>query len=172
RPTSVFSEHAGRRDLPSSLHDALPICRTLDLGTGCGIQALHAARHSDAVVATDISRRALAFAGFNAALAGVQLQLRHGSLLEPARDGGFDLVVSNPPFVISPGAPRLEYRDGGRSGDDLVRDLVLDVGRVLAPGGVAQLLGNWEHRTGEGWQERVGSWLAAADEAVGMDGWV
>src|SRR5690606_41290855 len=63
---------------PPSLHDAPPICaqvtvrtpvgRVLDLGTGCGIQALHAARHSRAVVATDISRRALGFAAFNAAL--------------------------------------------------------------------------------------------------------
>nr|WP_260459474.1 methyltransferase [Actinotalea ferrariae] len=156
-----------------------PRRRTLDLGTGCGIQALYAATHSDHVVATDVSERALAFARFNAALAGVELDLRHGSMLEPAHDGDFDLVVSNPPFVITPrpdrsgaapaaGLPLYEYRDGGRSGDDLVRDLVTDVGRVLAPGGVAQLLGNWEHRRGEPWQDRVGAWL---DEA-GLDAWV
>ena len=45
----------------------------LDLGTGCGIQALHASRHSRRVVGTDISRRALAFARFNAALAGLDV---------------------------------------------------------------------------------------------------
>ncbi|MBC7291298.1 MAG: methyltransferase [Actinotalea sp.] len=160
-----------------------PRRRALDVGTGCGIQALHAARHSDAVVATDLSARALAFARFNAALAGVALDLRRGSMLEPvAQDEPFDLVVSNPPFVITPRAPGavagatgagaplpvFEYRDGGRAGDDLVADLVRDVGSVLAPGGVAQLLGNWEHRRGEGWQERVGAWL----DASGLDGWV
>lgn len=161
-----------------------PRRRTLDLGTGCGIQALHAARHSDAVVATDVSARALAFARFNAALAGVELDLRRGSMLEPVAGDTFDLVVSNPPFVITPravtdpggrgasssrtGLPRYEYRDGGRAGDDLVADLVTDVGAVLAPGGVAQLLGNWEHRRGEDWRERVGGWL----DASGLDGWV
>lgn len=151
-----------------------PVDRVLDLGTGCGIQALHASRHAGSVVATDISRRALTFAGLNAALAGLRLDLREGSMLEPVTGEVFDLVVSNPPFVITPRAagagtiPDYEYRDGGRAGDDLVRDLVQGVGEVLAPGGVAQLLGNWEHRRGEGWADRVGGWL---DEA-GLDGWV
>ncbi|MFV2143634.1 MULTISPECIES: DUF7059 domain-containing protein [Isoptericola] len=155
--------------------------RVLDLGTGCGIQALHAARHADSVVGTDISHRALAFARFNAALnvPGADLTLRRGSMLEPVADDRFDLVVSNPPFVITPrtGAPGatvaealgdFEYRDGGRSGDDLVRDLVTGVGSVLAPGGVAQMLVNWEHRRGEPWTERVGAWL----DDSGLDGWV
>nr|WP_202628017.1 methyltransferase [Cellulomonas sp. APG4] len=150
-----------------------PRRRTLDLGTGCGVQALHASRHSDAVVATDVSRRALHFAATNLELAGVgdRVALREGSMLEPVVGERFDLVVSNPPFVITPrrdDVPLYEYRDGGRSGDDLVRDLVTGLGDVLAPGGVAQLLGNWEHRRGEAWDERVGSWL----DASGLDGWV
>lgn len=167
-----------------------PRARVLDLGTGCGIQALHATRHAQTVVATDISERALRFAAFNAALEGAELDLRLGSMLEPVAGEEFDLVVSNPPFVITPRTvpaepvepgrdaadrpagpgeiPTYEYRDGGRSGDDLVRDLVTGVGAVLAPGGVAQMLGNWEHRAGEAWTERVGRWL---DES-GLDGWV
>ncbi|QUB98585.1 DUF7059 domain-containing protein [Cellulosimicrobium cellulans] len=170
-----------------------PVGRVLDLGTGCGIQALHAARHARAVVGTDISRRALGFAAFNAAFNAAfdedsgdssaagpggaapagRVELREGSMLEPVAGERFDLVVSNPPFVITPRAaggalPDYEYRDGGRSGDDLVRDLVTGVGAVLEPGGVAQLLGNWEHRRGVPWDERVGAWL---DEA-GLDGWV
>lgn len=158
-----------------------PVGRVLDLGTGCGIQALHAARHAQRVVGTDISRRALAFADFNARLNldGDQLELREGSMLEPVAGDRFDLVVSNPPFVITPHAGAAgravadalgdyEYRDGGRAGDDLVRDLIVGVGDVLAPGGVAQLLGNWEHRRGEPWTERVGEWL----DAAGLDGWV
>ncbi|MEZ0448165.1 DUF7059 domain-containing protein [Cellulomonas sp. ICMP 17802] len=146
----------------------------LDLGTGCGIQALHASRHARRVVGTDISRRALAFARFNAALAGLdgsRIELREGSMLEPVAAERFDLVVSNPPFVITPrtpGMPSYEYRDGGRAGDAIVRELVEGVGSVLAPGGVAQLLGNWEVRRGEQWHERVGSWL----DASGLDGWV
>lgn len=150
-----------------------PRQRTLDLGTGCGVQALLAATHSEQVVATDVSARALRFAEFNAALARTRLDLRAGSMLDPVAGEEFDLVVSNPPFVITPRsadarAPLFEYRDGGRAGDDLVRDLVTGVGRFLVPGGVAQLLGNWEHRAGEPWQERVGDWL----DRSGLDGWV
>lgn len=151
-----------------------PRARVLDLGTGCGVQALHAARHAEHVVATDVSPRALAFAHLTTALAGLgadRVELRTGSMLEPVAGETFDLVVSNPPFVITPrGAdvPAYDYRDGGRAGDDLVRDLVTGVGAVLAPGGVAQLLANWEVRDGEQWHERIGAWV----DASGLDAWV
>jgi len=147
--------------------------RVLDLGTGCGIQALHATRHARHVVATDVSHRALALAALTLAVNGVdgRVDLRHGDLLEPVVGERFDLVVSNPPFVITPrltGVPAYEYRDAGLVGDDLVRQLVTGLRGVLAPGGVAQLLGNWEHRRGEPWTERVTAWLADS----GLDGWV
>ncbi|MCC2335538.1 DUF7059 domain-containing protein [Cellulomonas wangsupingiae] len=148
--------------------------RVLDLGTGCGVQALHAGRHARHVVATDLSTRALAFARFTTALAGLgpdRVELRAGSMLEPVAGEAFDLVVSNPPFVITPrrvDVPAYDYRDGGRAGDDLVRDLVTGVGDVLAPGGVAQLLANWEVRDGEEWHERIGAWV----DASGLDAWV
>lgn len=143
----------------------------LDLGTGCGIQALTLSGHAEAVTATDISRRALAFARFNAALNGVAVTWREGSLLEPVAQQRFDLVVSNPPFVITPRTGELDtytYRDAGRPGDDLVRDLVTSVGSVLNPGGLVQMLGNWEIRRGQTWTERVRAWL----DASGLDGWV
>src|SRR5262249_25507852 len=43
-----------------------PAKRALDLGTGCGVQALLLARHSETVIAVDVNPRALAFARFNA----------------------------------------------------------------------------------------------------------
>ncbi len=147
--------------------------RVWDLGTGCGIQALHASRHSERVVATDIAPRALDFARFNLALAQVDtVELRAGSMLEPVDGEHFDLVVSNPPFVITPrtdtALPDYDYRDGGLAGDDIVRNLIANVGSVLEPGGIAQFLGNWEHRRGQDWTERVGRWL----DDSGLDGWV
>ena len=149
-----------------------PVDRVLDIGTGCGIQALHASRHARRVVATDTSERALDLAAVNAALNEVPLDLRHGSLLDPVRDGErFGLVVSNPPFVITPrtgAVPTFEYRDGGMPGDSLVARLVSRVGSVLAEGGVAQLLGNWELHEGETWSQRVEGWLAG----TGLDAWV
>ena len=145
--------------------------RVLDLGTGCGVQALHLAGHSTERVASDLSDRALAFARFTLELNGVEADLRAGSLLEPVEGERFDLVVSNPPFVITPrreGVPVYEYRDGGAAGDALVAGLVRDLADHLEPGGIAQLLANWELGADEDWRERVGGWL----DGTGLDAWV
>lgn len=152
----------------------VPADRVLDLGTGCGIQALRARRAAGAVVATDISEPALRFARLNALLNDVPgVQTRHGSLFEPVRGESFDRIVSNPPFVITPratGVPAYEYRDGGLEGDDLVRAVVTGAGAHLSPGGTAQLLGNWEYRDGEDGLERVREWVALSP--VPLDAWV
>ena len=144
----------------------------LDLGTGCGIQAMHAARHAGWVVATDISRRALEIARFNAELNGIgNIEFRLGSLFEPVSDERFGHIVSNPPFVITPrvaGVPAYEYRDGGLVGDALVASVIAGAADRLEPGGIAQLLGNWEYRDGEDGLERVGGWI----DATGLDAWV
>ena len=143
-----------------------PVARALDVGTGCGVQALHASAHAGRVTATDANPRAVQCARLTLALSGVRdADLRTGSLFEPvAGDGPYELVVSNPPFVISPGA-RLTYRDGGMSGDELCRTLVEQAGPMLAEGGYCQLLANWEHREGEDWRERVRAWLPADCDA-------
>lgn len=150
-----------------------PAARVLDIGTGCGIQALRALRDTDRVVATDISVRALQLTRLNAMLAGASIDVRLGSLFAPVGGEQFDRVVSNPPFVITPrvaGVPEYEYRDGGMAGDDLVAAFVTGVGEVLAPGGVAQLLGNWEYRQGEDGLGRVRGWVA--ESPVPLDAWI
>ena len=156
-----------------------PVDRALDLGTGCGVQALHLTGHARSIVATDISERALAYAAFNAALAASEaspeLELLAGDLLDPVAGQRFSLVVSNPPFVITPrdaGLPVYEYRDGGRAGDTLVRSLVRQVGTVLEPGGVAQFLGNWEVPVGRTWRDVWGEWLDEPADGVTLDAWV
>ena len=172
-----------------------PVHAALDLGCGCGIQTLYLLRHAEYVVATDISARALAFTAFNAALAGVsvagapdagtesvagsesgsdsgagRLELLRGSLLEPVAGRRFDLIVSNPPFVITPpavreaGLPLMEYRDAG--GPVLPR-LVAGLGEHLEPGASAVMLGNWEHRGAGSWRDAVAAWLPE-----GLDAWV
>lgn len=151
-----------------------PAARGLDIGAGCGIQALRARAHVAHVVATDISARALSFTRLNALLNGVEgIEVREGSLFEPVAGEQFDRIVSNPPFVITPrvdGVPAYEYRDGGMVGDDVVAAFVSGVGAHLAPGGVAQLLGNWETRDGVPGLDRVREWVAASP--VPLDAWV
>ena len=149
-----------------------PVATALDLGTGCGIHALHAARHAERVIATDISQRALDFAAFNAELNGVRtIEFRLGSLFDPVAGERFDHIVSNPPFVIMPrteGVPAYEYRDGGMVGDALVASVIAGLADHLQPGGVAQLLGNWEYHDGADGLERVGRWI----DDSGLGGWV
>ncbi|QJT03159.1 class I SAM-dependent methyltransferase [Streptomyces asoensis] len=145
-----------------------PVPAALDLGTGSGIQALHAAQHATRVTATDLNPRALHITALTLALSGAPAaDLREGSLFEPVRDDEtYDLIVSNPPFVISPGA-RLTYRDGGMGGDDLCRSLVQGAGERLSEGGFAQFLANWQHVEGENWQDRLRSWVPR-----GCDAWI
>ncbi len=148
-----------------------PVGRALDLGIGSGVQTLHLATHCSAVIGSDVSERALRFAAFNATLNDIDVELRRGNLLEPVAGDQFDLVVSNPPFVItprSPGVPHYEYRDAGLVGDQVVEALVRGVGAHLRPGGVAQFLGNWEIPSGADWRQRWTDWL----EGIGLDAWV
>lgn len=159
-----------------------PVDRALDLGTGCGIQSFHLLSHARHVTATDISERALAFARFNLLLnapaldvdpqhLGDRISLRLGNLLEPVAADRFQLVVSNPPFVITPrtGGPEdtYTYRDGGLAGDAIVENLVRDLPGVLSPGGSAQLLGNWEISGSTAWDRRIRAFIPA-----GLDAWV
>ena len=142
--------------------------RSLDLGTGCGVQALHLATHSDAVVATDVNRRALRMARFNAALndVPVPVDVREGSFFEPVAGERFDLIATNPPFVISPATgERLVYRDSGLPGDRVVEHIVREAPANLTEGGWCQVLANWVVATGEPWGERITRWVPDGTDA-------
>ena len=158
------------------------VAKALDLGTGCGIQSFHLLHHAEHVTATDISERALAFTRFNLLLnAGAlhldpdrledRVSLRLGSLLDPVAGEEFELVVSNPPFVITPrtlgedASGQFTYRDGGLPGDDIVASLVAALPSVLAPAGTAQLLGNWEVTAGTSWSDRPQKWAGPEVDA-------
>lgn len=146
-----------------------PVGRALDLGTGCGVQSLHLASHCGEVVATDVNDRALSMARLNATLNKTPFDVRSGSLFDPVAGEQFDLIVTNPPFVISPGTgERLVYRDSGLPGDRVVEHIVRQAPGHLAPGGVCQLLANWVINKDQPWEERVAGWFAGS----GCDAWV
>jgi methylase of polypeptide subunit release factors len=142
--------------------------RALDVGTGCGSQALLAARHADQVVATDVTERALRVARLNLELNDVRnVELREGSLFEPVAGERFDLIVSNPPFVVSPDTDVI-FRDAGLEGDEISRLVARGAAEQLEPGGHAAMLICWAHGAEDDWRERVGAWL----EGTGCDAWV
>lgn len=147
-----------------------PVGRALDLGTGCGVQALHLAGHADHVVATDVNARALWMTRFNLALNQIpadRVTVRSGSLFEPVADEEFDLIATNPPFVISPATgERLVYRDSGLPGDRVVEQIVREAPRRLADGGWCQVLANWAIDAGRPWDERLAGWLDGSCHAL------
>jgi methylase of polypeptide subunit release factors len=136
-----------------------PAGRALDLGTGCGIQALLAARHCATVIGTDVNERALAMARSNARLNGIDnVEFVNGSLFDPVAGETFDLVVANPPFVVSPDTSHV-YRDSGLSGDEISRAVVTGLPDHLAPHGHATVLCEWLRREGDAWYDAPLAWL-------------
>jgi Methyltransferase small domain len=144
-----------------------PVASALDVGTGNGVQALLAARHALAVVATDVNPHALAIARLNACLNGVgNLELREGSYFAPVEGERFDLVTCNPPYVISP-ENRYAYRDSGLPGDTVSRRVVEQAPKLLEEGGFAHVLVSWAHPHGDWWSP-LEPWV----EGSGCDGWL
>jgi methylase of polypeptide subunit release factors len=132
----------------------------LDLGCGSGVQALLASRHCQRVVGVDLNPRALHFAALAAAMNQADnVEWREGSWFEPAAGQRFDLIVGNPPYLISPDR-EFTYRDSGEP--DLCMRLCRETPNHLEENGVAVLLCMWGHATPDDWQTVPRSWVAGA----------
>lgn len=141
---------------------------TLDLGTGSGILSLGAARHSEKVIATDLTSRAVTFAQFNARLNGIDnVEVLRGDCFAPVAGQRFDLILSNPPFFITPKTDYL-FCENSMELDGLCRRLVKEAPDHLYEGGYMQMLCEWAQIGGQPWEERVAEWL----KDTGCDAWV
>lgn len=137
----------------------------LDVGTGGGLQAFLAARHSGLVLGTDTNGRALNMAAFNAQLNGMaNAEFREGSWFEPVGEDRFDLIVCNPPYVISP-ETRYLFRDSGLPRDTLSSQLLRQTPEHLEEGGFACMLASWGQVAREDWSLPAKRWL----EGTGCD---
>jgi hypothetical protein len=145
-----------------------PSRRTLDLGTGSGVQALLAAVHSRQVWAVDPNPRAVNVAAFNAYLNGRDNVIcAQGDLFAPVEGHEFDLVVCNPPFVVSPES-RYLYCQSGWPVDGFCREIVRAVPRYLREGGCCQIVSDLAHVAGEDFSRRLAGWF----EGTACDAWV
>jgi predicted RNA methylase len=141
---------------------------TLDLGSGCGIQAILAAPHSKSVIGVDCNPRAIGIARFNAQLNGIgNVEFREGDMFAPVQSEKFDLIVSNPPFIISP-ENRHFFLNSGLEDDEICRKIVKQSPQYLNEGGYCILNANWAVLEKEDWRARLANWF----EGTGCDGLV
>jgi release factor glutamine methyltransferase len=119
--------------LGAALDEVKPSDRVLDLGTGSGYIARHIAGRAVFIIATDVNPhacRAAASFGVGVARADLTAGLR----------GHFDLILFNPPYLPTKPGERMDdwlekALDGGENGRNVIRRLLPDLPRVLAPGG-------------------------------------
>jgi SAM-dependent methyltransferase len=143
-----------------------PVRATLDLGTGSGTLALFASSHSEVVVGTDINPRAVWMASLSAGLSGVEVELREGSLFEPVGGREFDLIVSVPPFAITPEFRQLFMTSNMEGG--ICQTIAREAPGFLSPGGFCQFLAHWPVPKDGEWHEGLSEWF----EGTGCDVWV
>lgn len=123
--------------------------RIVDVGTGSGAIAVALAQNlpKATITATDISGAALAIAQENAELneVGQRMRFLEGDLLAPLAGESFEIVVANPPYVLTGDSSilPLEVREyepalalfAGEDGLDVFRRLIPEAFRALVPGG-------------------------------------
>lgn len=158
---------------PSSISLALTTVRqqgeeVLDVGTGGGIQAILAACHARHVIGSDINPRALALAGLAMRINGIaNIELRQGSMFDPVLGQTFDLIISQPPFVISPHKIKL-FRDSGMPGDTFCEQIIRQAPDYLREDGWCSIIFNWGDRNDDHWSDRPRTWV----EGCGCDVWI
>jgi predicted RNA methylase len=134
----------------------------LDLGTGCGTLAFKAAQKARRVIGTDINRRALEFAKFNADLNGItNFEVRAGDRFEPVSDTRFDLIISNPPFFLTLSS-KLLFTDNPFALDAFVESLARQAPALLNEGGYFQMLCEWVQVKGLPWRDRLKNWFRSS----------
>jgi methylase of polypeptide subunit release factors len=145
-----------------------PVRATLDLGTGCGIQAVLAANHSQLVTATDLNPRAAEFTLFNARLNGVEnIECLAGDTFAPVRNRTFDLITANPPFFITPSSDQI-YCENGMELDGYCRRVAREAPDHLNEGGYLQMVFECVQVRGQSWRNRVLEWI----DGTGCDVWI
>lgn len=158
----------------------------LDIGTGCGIQALHGSHYAHRIVATDLSPRCCELAAATLAINGVTVgsedspsphqptspdpraEIRQGPWFEPVADQKFDAIVANPPFVVASEKITHSYRDSGLDLDGATELMMRESPQHLKVDGHATILGSWVHERDTDYRARLARWVPSQ----GVDVWI
>lgn len=140
----------------------------LDLCSGNGLHAVIVSSYCEKVSTADLSPRSVMFSQFNAALNGRRpFQCYTGDCYEPLAGQSFDIIVCNPPFVITPDG-EMKYHANAMDLDGFCRQLIQSTPAHLNEGGICQMLCEWVQMPGQAWEERLAAWW----EGLGCDVWI
>ncbi|MEO8648763.1 MAG: class I SAM-dependent methyltransferase [Acidobacteriota bacterium] len=141
---------------------------TLDLGSGCGIQAVAAAASSRQVMGVDVNPRAVEFGRFNAVLNDVSnVDFAVADLFQPGNGHGYDHILCNPPFLIGP-RMLFVHSSNDLPADKFCREIVSKTPEKINEGGFFQIVCNWAQSPTETSREHIEKWF----DGSGCDVWV
>lgn len=134
----------------------------LDLCSGSGVGAIALSQYFTRTVAADLTERATHFARFNALLNGREnVQVARGDLYEAVAGQTFDRIIAHPPYMPALATTQI-WRDGGATGEYLIRRIIGEAPARLQPGGTLCLVGIGIDTHEQSYEERVRDWLGAA----------
>ena len=184
----LLDSHFGGEDNGESgslIDEPLAVETVLDLCTGSGCLAILASRNfpNARIDAVDLSEAALEVAARNIADYGLEdrVTLHRGDLFQPLGGRQYDLIISNPPYVDTQGMaelppecraePKLAF-DGGADGLAIVRRILQQAGRHLAPqGGLLCEIGRGRERLEAEFSQLPLLWLDT-EESDGEVFWI
>jgi len=184
----LLDSHFGGEDNGESgslIDEPLAVETVLDLCTGSGCLAVLASRNfpNARIDAVDLSEAALEVAARNIADYGLEdrVTLHRGDLFQPLGGRQYDLIISNPPYVDTQGMaelppecraePKLAF-DGGADGLAIVRRILQQAGRHLAPqGGLLCEIGRGRERLEAEFSQLPLLWLDT-EESDGEVFWI
>ncbi len=124
--------------------------KVLEIGTGTGIIALHAAKKGADVTAVDKNRKVVENALKNAEVNGIRMAVKQSDLFSNV-EGHFDVIVFNPPYL--PSENMEEAWEGGREGIEIAERFLEEAPKYLNPDGkiyiLLSTLGNIDKLIGE-----------------------
>ncbi len=136
-----------------------PYPQVLDLCCGSGIQSFYLAPRAERVVAIDRNPRALNYGRFGAAMNGhANIEFRESDCYSAVEGEQFDLIVCNPPYVMTPDRQAF-YRDGGMGGDRFSERILRETPAYLSDGGFAHVTCDVGTMGGKTSDVRLREWL-------------
>ncbi len=153
-----------------------PRTDALEIGTGTGALALHAAGRGARVTAVDVSWPAVVTARLNSLRRRLPVHVLHGDFAERTAGCRFDLVITNPPYVPAPGDRLPSYGpsrawDAGPDGREVIDRICAGAPALLRPGGVLLMVHSGMCGAEETLERLTGAGLAAGVTATASVPW-